>query len=63
MNTAPKDRTPHIWDEKRDADYCSGCAKPFKKGERVINDCALTVHYTKECVDKYNADLNELGLL
>ncbi len=62
MNTRPKDRTPHVWSEADDAECCIGCERPFKRGDMVVNDCAVTVHHTKECIDQYNADLKELGL-
>ena len=58
----PKDRTAHKWQAAHDAKCCIACEQPFKHGDIVINDCALTVHYTRECVNKYNADSKELGL-
>jgi len=49
-----------FWTKSRDAMRCSGCAAAFKRGDKVVTDCALTIHARADCVKKYQEIEQEL---
>ncbi len=50
------------WNPKKHAEMCIGCESPFKRGDRVIDVGACTLHYRRDCAEKYIADSKELGI-
>ncbi len=55
-----KYQKPHTWRSSKDAAYCIACEKPFRRGDRVFTDVALTLH--EACLAEYGRQLKELGL-
>ena len=52
----------HKWRSSKDAHVCIGCQEPFKRGDDVFNHGCVTMHFRKECVDRYRKDCRELGI-
>lgn len=50
---------PTRWRRSHDAQSCVECMERFIKGDRVINDVALTVHNL--CWDQYQETRRDLG--
>lgn len=52
---------PRKWCMRKHALCCIECEKPFKHGDLVYEDVALTIHVG--CLALYHASCKELGIL
>lgn len=61
IKTVPQKPTkPHKWRKRKDAERCIECAKEFKQGDMVYDDCAVNFHV--ECLKEYQKTAKYLGI-
>jgi hypothetical protein len=50
------------WNRQKHAQRCIGCELDFKRGDSVVAVGCLTIHYRRDCAERYIADSKEIGI-